>query len=1085
MTDSGTPWARLDQTFAFLETDSLQQCEQNGNKFQVPRHLNRSHNQQLPPQSWPDEQLTITSQPPLSYKRRLHDSLSTLVLNRSLSKPFNKPKHQSQPSSSSIASSVSSFNMSLGSSNDSGVFTLSSPSRGGSYYAPTTLLRPAQTSAGWFSSEARQPTLSKDTPTSNSCYQIDPPFSMPVDLPQSETASGHTLLPSSNIRLMEPFGQPPLQPPDYFPPLTRRSRERGDNDRGRRGSSYPSHSPEMLPRSAIHGDTASLFSEHSMNSLATSTERVSHNHFQHDSSSLYSESRVSVATAKHSPSLPSLSSFNLSQSRLKPSAATPSKAVRKFVRMAGKAASSVANSAKDAIKSTLQVHSNDSTISIGSHSLGGTPAITVTRPAPSPRHSAVPPSLPPQLSLNVTATSAIRPSLGTRHQSLSKIRQLTGLDMGAASTVSSSVSSDGRILSRSRSVESAERELSPNMPTSPSLFASSIPRAATLYPTPKTTTTRSIWSTSILKSDESDEHENNDAVAAADQVDGSDSISSASMSIRPAVAKTAAAGTPNPTMASFLRSHTQLTTQPQPVKPARGELSQLQCPILPADFQQKLMSPRRPHKIKRFSDPIMAPIIEHPNDTSKIWACNSSRASSVYSCQDRPTSYLLDSNNDGILPPFIPSRPAPVPDRSTGRTVSSPTHEIFPPAASNSAPDIVKQIPTIRVLRSSFDNQASATSPTSPASGNGARRSVPVVSIARKKLLPTTIDISNPWPISPPPRPPRPPPLHPIVDADFEDGKADERRNESGSYVALFQALQSGEIVDFSRVPAASLPSSCTVEGFLHARTKSSCSASESIATSVTASDTMSVTNSSTSRSSGSSVPSSTAYSTTGMSHSAAFGSISSSSSTFSRHSYQSPLMPPPPPPPPNYPLPPLPVSTAICESVSMPMSKLPFPAQLLPTRSAFDEDDGDVSASFSAARKMKKSAIGDSERWRATAFGRTLSQRGSSSDGFLSATSDTKSSGIPGSRSSLPATTRALPKHDFEMSQWHRDMSGRSQSVSEPSEMAEDKLIGRFSVREVRTRAAGVPPPTFSGHVFVSRAWPGPIQGTEVGGMI
>ncbi|CAK7225401.1 hypothetical protein SCUCBS95973_005851 [Sporothrix curviconia] len=783
-----------------------------------------------------------------------------------------------------------------------------------------------------------------------------------------------------------------------------------------------------------------------MNSTATSTGAGSHNNARDDSSSMYSERRIPAGTAKHSPSLPSLSSFASSSSRLKPAAAAPGKAVRKFIRMAGKAASS----AKGAMKVPLHAHSDDSMSSIGAHSFGasGTPSITS-----------------PQSPLEGTAIPAVRPTMVARRRSMSKIRQLTGLDVGAVSGGSSSGISTAGILRRSQSTDMAGRGNAPNISSSSASSASNVPTSAVFPPTSTTATTTSIWNTSMFNSDdENDEDGNEDTNTAEDCVGGDeDSIRSKSMSSTAATAEEISAGdTPDPAMASLLRSLSQTSTQPPPVMPRLGQLGQLPSPPMPGDHQRMLLPPNRLLKIKRYSDPTMAPIIEHPDDTSNPSGSNSSRTSSHYSDRDPVVATISNNDNDDDAATFIPSRPAPSP---------------------SAAP--------------------------------------PVAPLARKNTLPTSNDISNPWPTSPPPRPPPPPPLHPIITPETEVNEditevAEKRLSGNAPNSTLFRTVQWGDMSDPSRTSATPSSSASTVNRLsLHARTKSNGSASESIATSIATS----VANSSTS---GSSALSSTVASTiASSSRSAGFGSFSSASTASNRHSYQL-ATPPMPPPPPNYPLPPLPASALIPVPMSMSMSMpaaSPSSSMASPpsTQSAFDEDDEEISARMMAARMMKKAASRDSVRWRPTALGKSLFRRegspGPSGSSEMKSTSTTP--GIRSSlstRSSLSATTllaaqkvaqatrktveavseggsgsgSAARQHELEMEKRREDLRSRIRMIPEGGELVPtEETTGQVAAQVLSPTTTTAPQPKMGAQVSAQGIRPAPVHEVEDGGMI
>ncbi|CAK7201055.1 hypothetical protein SEUCBS139899_003756 [Sporothrix eucalyptigena] len=896
-----------------------------------------------------------------------------------------------------------------------------------------------------------------------------------------------------------------------LPPLTR-SRGGGSINSG--GSNYPSHLPAAPPRSAPHGDTVSLFSVRSMNSVATSTGASgSNNRIRDDSSSMYSERHVPTSTAKHSPSLPSLSSFSSSSARLKPAAAVPGKAVRKFMRMAGKAASS----AKDAMKGPLHSHSNDSTPSIGGHSSGGTPSITVTTPMMSPMLSPAPSSRPPQPPSIETTLPVARPTMVARRRSMSKIRQLTGLDVGAVTGGGGSVGVPPvNNLRRSQSTDTATRG---HMPASSTSSASNVPRSSVSSAASTTATTPSIWNTSMFNSDdENDEDENEDTYAAEDRTsgdEGSVTVKSKSPSPTP---EDIAADTPDPAMASLLRSLSQTSTQPPPAM-SRLQLGQQTSSV---EHQRTLLPPNRLLKIKRFSDPTMAPIIEHPDDTSNPSGSNSSR-SSHYSERETGPNVVPDNDNDEDASAFIPRRPAPVPVRSPSPPPAvSPTQPsmlsltLFPPVPSISTASIAKHIPTIRLFPSSSDNQPSATSPTSPATAASSPTAhSPIAPVTRKNTLPTSNDISNPWPTSPPPRPPPPPPLHPLTTPETDVSEsisevAEKRLSGTSPNAAMFRTVQWGQMADPVRSTTSSSASTANRLS-LHARTKSNGSASESIATSIATS----VANSSTS---GSSALSSTVASTiASSSRSAGFGSFSSVSTASNRHSYQMATPPMPPPPPPNYPLPPLPTSSLIPVPMSMSMSmSMPVSMTTPPpaTQSAFDEDDEEVSARMMAARMMKKAASRDSVRWRPTALGKSLFRREGSPG--PSGSSETKSTGTPGlrsslsTRSSLSATTllaaqrvaqatrktveavseggsssssSAARQHELEMEKWREDLRSRIRMIPEGGEVTKEEALAPAAPQLSPVPMAQQPKMAAQAAIHEIRT--SPVHETEHGGMI
>ncbi|CAK7267207.1 hypothetical protein SEPCBS119000_002425 [Sporothrix epigloea] len=570
-----------------------------------------------------------------------------------------------------------------------------------------------------------------------------------------------------------------------------------------------------------------------------------------------------------------------------------------------------------------------------------------------------------------------------------------------------------------------------------------------------------------------------------------------------AAAENAAAGTLNPSVTSLLGPHPQLTTQPPPVMPTRSKFRQLPCATLPANYQHKLLPPNRQLKLKRYSDPAMAPIIEHPDDTSRVWGYNSSRASSLYSERGRLATNFPDNNSEDMLSSFIPSRPAPVPVRPSGvsppQSPSMLSAASFPSGASSSMAKIIKYTPTIRLSQSYFDNRASSTSPRSPAFAPVALQSTPAVTPARKKSLPTSVDISNPWPVSPPPRPPPPPPLHSSVIAEVEDGEnitevaEFKLRSRSGRSATLFQNELCDDTSDPLRAPAAALSSAFTIDLSLHSWRRSDGSASESIATSTTtANDDTSITASSASRSSGLSVPSSSAAgSTFDKARTAAIGTFSSASTTCSRHSLHSPLKPPLPPP--NCPLPPLPASGRICGPVS---ASRPMPGSMslaeystikphLSTQSTFNEVDEDASAASVAAGKIQQIAPRGDIRLRPTALGRSLSQRENSSHMYVSTTPDMKLAGISVSRSSVPAAASSLQGNNLEVDKWCNDLRSRIHLFSEVEKTVAERPMARIAAQQVKKTAGSVPPPTLKERFPVYGAWPGSVCGLVDGGMI
>ncbi|KAL1893791.1 hypothetical protein Sste5346_006294 [Sporothrix stenoceras] len=689
--------------------------------------------------------------------------------------------------------------------------------------------------------------------------------------------------------------------------------------------------------------------------------------------------------------------------------------------------------------------------------------------------SPMPSPLPPQSPLGTDTVKPAHPSMVPRRRSVSKISQLTGLDAGSVTGGSTGMKPTSlSALRRSQS----DTPMRGHVPKSSSASASNVPVSAVLSPTSTSAPTPGIWNTSMFNSDdENDEDEMEDEYEADDRTSKRDSISS----IKSPTLSTAgddasiAADTPDPATASLLRSLSQTSSQPPPsvYQPMpRLQPGQQTSSPMGAEHQRTLLPPNRLLKIKRYSDPTMAPIIEHPDDTTNPSGSNSSRASSHYSSHEVNT---VSDTADEDAAAFIPSRPAPVPVRSPSPPpAASPTPQsmlsltLFPAVPAISATAIAKHIPTIRLFPSSADSQAAAASPTSPkaAAGSPPTQSSSAASAARKISLPTSSDISNPWPTSPPPRPPPPPPLqlqsvtaseNEVTESTTTD-VAEKRLSGTGP-TAMFRTVQWGQMGDTSR-SSSSTPTGNRLS--LHARTKSNGSASESIATSIATS----VANSSTS---GSSALSSTVASTIGSSNrSAGFGSFSSASTASNRHSYQL-ASPPLPPPPPNYPLPPLPTTVL---PMTMPISKPVSP----PSQSAFDHDDDEGGARMMAARMMKKAASRDSVRWRPTALGKSLFRR-ESSPGPGGAPPTTSSSGAPASatsqpttggglrsslstRSSLSATTllaaqrvaqttrkaveavsegssgsTAARQHELEMEKWREDLRSRIRMIPEGGE--------------------------------------------------
>ncbi|KIH91778.1 hypothetical protein SPBR_09071 [Sporothrix brasiliensis 5110] len=1144
MAGTDTPWARLDQTFAFHGSDDDNDGNETANEYDGydeygeggrgsrkgsvatimigheprPQPQPSQHRKQHRQHGNVDNNTHHRTATPVpaslginaNYLNYLHGSsinnynsntglgyLSTSTSSRSSSRPSDKPFHRSQPSASSVASSVSSFNIQPGGFADADGFTSSSLKRGASLSSHTTLLRPAQSSAGWFSSVAQQRTQDKNASSASSASDrrsIEPLTLTPLDLPPLASPPTHALSATAgnlNTRPITPLAQPPLMAPLALPPLKPRSRGGGSP------SFASGHLPAASLRSVAHGDAVSLFSVHSMGSAGTSTAASAHNSAtRDDSSSTHSERRVPAATTKQTPSLPLLSSFS-SSSRLKPSAAAPGKAVRKFMRMAGKAASS----AKDAMKGPLHTNSNGSTPSIGSHSASGAPSITVTTPVESPVISSIPSPRPPQSPPYGETVTAAQPAMVPRRRSMSKISQLTGMDVGdvgSGSTATRSSKLSG--LRRSQS----DTPVTKHHPQPSSSPVSNLPGSAVTSPTSTTATTPSVWNTAMFNSDDEnddeieDEHEANDGARRRDS-----SITSKSPVPTAPDEASVLADTPDPATASLLRSLSQTSSQPppsvyQPV--SRQQPSQQTTPLMVAEQQRSLLPPNRLLKIKRYSDPAMAPIIEHPDDATNPSGSSSSRASSHYSVHEGNS---VPDAVDEDASAFIPSRPAPVPVRSPSPSpaaslITSPTPQpmlslnVFSTGSAVSAGAIAKHIPTIRLFPSSSDNQRSTTSPTSPiATASSPTAPSPSAATAPRKIpLPTSSDISNPWPTSPPPRPAPPPPLHPIENeaSEVATDVAEKRLSGAGS-TAMFRTVQWVPTTDNSRSSSAT-PTGNRLS--LHARTKSNGSASESIATSIATS----VTNSSTS---GSSALSSTVTSTIGSSNrSAGYGSFSSTSTSSNRHSYlASPPLPLPPPP--NYPLPPLPTPIQ------------PTPASQ-PSQSSFDYDDDEGGARMMAARMMKKAASRDSVRWRPTALGKSLFRRESTSGpgtGSLSAAAVTSNpaSQAPtsqpltggGLRSSLSTrnslstttllaaqrvahTTRkaveavsessgggnssAARQHELEREKWREDLRSRIRLVPEGGEVAAQALNAETIVSPVSspaTASISVPAPTIA----------------------
>ncbi|CAK7246148.1 MAG: hypothetical protein STHCBS139747_007770 [Sporothrix thermara] len=958
-------------------------------------------------------------------------------------------------------------------------------------------------------------------------------------------------------------------------------------------SSYsPSHLQAVPPKTAPHGDSATSLSTYSMNNIATSSGVTSPNNAQDDSSSTNSERRIPAGTAKHSSSLPSLSTFtSSSSSRLKPAATAPGKAVRRFMRMAGKAA----NSAKGAMKSPIHAQNNSSLPSIDAQFSSGTPSITVTTALPSPKLSSASSLLARQTpsSSDKMTIPTVRPTMVARRRSMSKIHQLTGLDVDTVSGGSSSGISTAGILRRSQSTILARAGQSPNVSTysaatsafdapAPAVFSPPPPAVLSPpapVPAPAAVTSPSIWSAGKYSSDEDyDDDQYDDSYASEDRYSmDEDSIRAMSLSSTAAMADDAASDTPDPAVAFMLRSLSQTSTQPPPIMPQLGHLGQFPSPPMSTDYQRTLLLPNRLHKMKRHSDPTMAPIIEHPDDTSDASDSASSRASSHYSEEDRVASSMSINENDEDASSFIPSRPAPVPVQSPSSpplpVAASPLQSpmlslsLFPPVPSTAPPNVGKHIPSIRLFPSSSSSkqtsavlspESSLSASASATASASAPVSAPVTALAsalasasavtspsfhspsfapmiRKKSLPGPIDISNPWPTSPPPRPPPPPPLHPIVSPEPVVGEsafeAVAEKHLSGSSTAsgapLFRAVQWGDVSDQSRASSATPTAGSTANRqSLHARTKSSGSASESIAPSIATSVATSVANSSTS---GSSALSSTVASTiaSSSSRSAGFGSFSSASTGSYRQSYQMASPPMPPPPPPSYPVPPVPASAA--NPATMPMSTsvymsaaTPSSATLsAPSQSAFDEDDDDVSARRMAARMMKRAASRDSARWRPTALSKSIFRRDSSPGPSAGPTEKESTGSLTTRRSlstktSLSATTllaaqrvaqatrktveavseggsgssSAARQHELEMEKWREDLRSRIRVIPDGGEGSVQEITGQQQQISTHVPAPAVEAEVPQEHVALQtspydiRPVP-PIHEFEDGGMI
>ncbi|EPE06765.1 hypothetical protein F503_03192 [Ophiostoma piceae UAMH 11346] len=748
-----------------------------------------------------------------------------------------------------------------------------------------------------------------------------------------------------------------------------------------------------------------------------------------DAVSIMGESRRSNSPFR------TLKSFS-SSSRLRPSAAAPGKAVRKFMRLASMAASS----AKDAVSGPiLQKNEHGNLYPIRSPIFtGGAPSASASASseASSPGFL-ISPSIVTTTSTSSSRRSSAFPSISTpvpqnlmlRHRSMSKIQQLTGLGMG---------DDDSSAVDPGVSASSLRRSMSTDM---------------------------NMRST---------KNNNSNTVMTPVTPD-----------------------TPDLVTASLLQSLSQTSTKPPPSfqtayqSPYQSAFAQYQ-PYQPSyqsyQSDRNLLPPNRMLKSKRYSDPNMAPIIEHPDDSSEM---NSKRSSTSHYSDEAPAEVELESTmkadmnveadlieamieklqqetigeslpTDPASVPeesfdvdeessFIPSRAPPVPishpNRPTSRsslrpsdagtTVPVSAFSSFTTSSLSSLPtpsSIAKHIPSIRLFPSAIASAVSGTT-------SGASSSSPSPVSATSPSMP---NISNPWPAYPPPRPAPPPPLQldDISEVDDDEHAAGEgaEKRFSGSATSNYRSSV-----------AMSAATSNRLSSSYHARSKSSGSASESIANSV----------SSVMSSVGSSVGNRATGGGCGYNGYNSFSSFSSNSTNgtgSNRLSFQQPSVPAPPVmtntttimvpaqvlppqvyPPPTSPLPAPPTSASKAHSPAPSLSQSapvqdesraqaqaqaqaptptktqtqPFVQKQPSPISAFDHDDEDER---SLAYRFKKGAVGavpsrDSVRWRPSALGKSFFRREASpAPSEVSSFSSTGSRSVSAGFSSTPGSSSSQP---------------------------------------------------------------------------
>ena len=344
--------------------------------------------------------------------------------------------------------------------------------------------------------------------------------------------------------------------------------------------------------------------------------------------------------------------------------------------------------------------------------------------------------------------------------------------------------------------------------------------------------------------------------------------------------------TPDLVTASLLQSLSQTSTKPPP---SFQTAYQNQTPYKAASAQHQpyqhsyqsyqshqsdrsLLAPNRMLKSKRYSDPNMAPIIEHPDDDSDKMDSRRS-SSSLYSNEAStsveavlieemieklqhetmdahgttsdpvgvPASVPEDTFDADMESSFIPSRAAPVPMmhpmhpvrpssrhslRRSDAGTAIPVSAFSSFAASSLSPlhspsSLSKHIPSIRLFPSAI---ASAVAGTGTGSGGASPSSSSPSPVSATS--PNMPNISNPWPAYPPPRPAPPPPLQ--LD-DISEVDDDEHATADGA-----EKRYSGSTTSNYRSSVAmSSATSSRLSSSYHARSKSSGSASESIANSV------------------------------------------------------------------------------------------------------------------------------------------------------------------------------------------------------------------------------------------------------------